>query len=487
MQFITRFVLQHLRSTALLALLLIPGCAGIDAEHDTYRKTLNTQLEARNVLQVDVGPEVALSRAGFGRLESIIDSAGTAHLAGIDLKGGIHHIGVGLMGPAQDEVIGTLPQTVDRDKAALDIVEYPTGTIRIAAGDTEYARGIAGGEWSRTGGNPCRQYLIHTSSLFCAFVARGEVVGTPPRTDRSGGLIFVVPFWSSNTVRPGKLVIAERIDSSWVVRTVIDPATNWSADDTDVTIGVDRHNMVHVVFKAWRGGSTFVLGAAGYGGVADRSGPNVTVNYAHFPFPAGGVKGGARADWQEVQSEGPIGAVVGNSFGTIAMLVSEIGDLNTKAFLGAPYRRLVGVAPTSGVALALVDVPNGVGTTVIRGKAFELVAANGFLDADSRYSAQFKYGLLRVGPDEMQHLLLTSCHEGLFLECNTLVYVRRAEDGKFARAVLAKTKLVGATDPGGATLAIGSQGMVLAAWVVAGQGTVGRWISPRPAATGTGP
>jgi hypothetical protein len=497
MQFITHSISLRSGGTALLALFLLIGCAttGVDLE------AVRQKLESRNLLQVDVGPEVALSSVGFERLESIVDGTGAAHLAGIDVKGEIHHIVVGSTGESHDEVIGALPQTVERDKAALDIVEYPAGTIRIAAGDTEYARQIAGGEWSHTGGNPCRQYLVHMSSLFCAFVASGEEVGTAPRTDRTVGLIFILPIYWQNTVRPGKLVLAERVDASWVVRTVIDSATNLSTDEADFAIGVDRQDMVHVVFIAWRGGSTFFVGGGGYGGGGAGSGPEFTVNYARFPFPAAGLKAGARAEWQEVQSEGGIGQAR-NSASWVKMLGSRISDINIENDLYPPYLRHVAVAPNSGVALALNRSYFGagrerwgVGTTVIPlGNSYELLAVNGFpvgVEYDDVADMLF-----RIGIDDVQHFLLPSCHGGFYRECESLVYERRAEDGKLATMVLANTKLgigsrsmlgMGTTNLGGATLAIGSRGMVFAAWTVAGKGLVGRWISPRPPAIGARP
>jgi len=282
------------KSTSLLvafAILILSGCATTGVDIDASRK----ELEKLNVLQVDASPEVELNSERFGRLESIVDSAGTAHLVGIDSKAQIHHIIVDSTGVSHDEVIGTLPKTVDNNKASFDIIEYPAGTIRIAVGETEYVRLISGGEWSRTGGNHCRQYLIHASTLFCAFVASGEEVGTAPRTDVNIGVILILPVAWPTTVRPGKLILAEWVDSSWVERTVIDPTTDWSADESDFEMGVDQHDMIHVVFGVRRGGIGCFMGGGYYsfgGGCSNLTEPEM--RYARFALPANGLHGGAQ-------------------------------------------------------------------------------------------------------------------------------------------------------------------------------------------------
>ena len=88
--------------------------------------------------------------------------------------------------------------------------------------------------------------------------------------------------------------------------------------------------------------------------------------------------------------------------------------------------------------------------------------------------------LFRIGADDVQHLLLNSCN-GIFYDNCALVYERRAVDGKLATSVLSNHIVKGGT------LAIGSHGNVFAAWVINEKGLIGRWVSLRPAATGTPP
>jgi len=435
---------------SLLALLL-GGCASSDL--DPYRR----ELEARHVVAVDVGPELTLTSAPFERLVSTIDSAGTAHVVGVLANLQIHHITIGLAGTLHDEVVGTMPPNSNIRRGALDIVEHPVGTIRIAAGDTEYWRAQSSGDWAHAAGNRCRQYLVRTASLYCAFVASGEDVGTAARTDVNVVLIFIVPIVWPNVVRPGKLVLAELVDESWVVRTAVDPGTNWSADEADFAAGVDQRDMAHLIFHAWRGGSQFLMGPSG-GGVA--GGPSSELRYARFPLPVDGVRGRDRRDWQEAQSE-KIAPNPRDRWG----LLGHIHDI-------------VGFLPGAGTAINLMSLgdplcaapsnwrinPIPWGTAFLGDASFELLGIDGCPT------------LLRIGADDSRHVLLATCQGSWTTVCQ-MAYVRRSGDGMLAKAMLG-----GAAAGLPTTLAVGSQGTAFAAWVGrSGKSLVGQWINARPA------
>jgi hypothetical protein len=423
---------------------------------------IRQDLERRNVDQVEVGPELGLARARIVQLASTIDATEAAHLAGLDAKREVHHIVVDADGVSRAEVIGSLAAEAKVDMAALDIVEYPRGTIRIAAGDHEYSRSIVGGEWSRTGGNRCRQYLMHGASLYCAFVASGEEVGTAPRRDWSGLRIVILPLIWPKIVRPGKLVLAERVESSWIVRAVLDSADDWSADETDFAIGRDEQGLVHAVFCVWRGG-TIVGGTPApiVGEVHTTSGPDRGVRYARVRLADDRTRSGARTDWQEVQSE-PIESHIRSRDGRMLQL-----------------RFRIAIMPKTGVALELADRNSGYATTVVNTNNFDQIAVEGV--PKRTYYWGEHYPILRIGGDVIRHVLVSRCPFGFHSSpeaCHRqMVYVRCAENGRLAITIFEGAE---APPPAVRTLAVGSGSSVFVAWVAKPDRLVGHWIQSRP-------
>jgi len=446
---------RRISALAFLAVLLLSGCAA--------------ELQAeRDVDQVDVGPELGLARARIKQLTSTVDSAGSVHLAGLTESGDVHYVVIDVNGTAHAEIIGKLPPGTG-DTAALDIIEYPPGTIRLSVGDTEHSRPLAGGEWSRFGGNRCRQYLVVGVSLYCAFVASGEEVGSAPRKDWSGYMLVILPFIWPKTVQPGKLVLAERGETSWTVRAVLDSANNWSAHERDFTVCADEQGMVHAVFRVWRGG-TIHADQPGFFIIPPTSrtiGQEIEVRYAQVRLAEGRASGGTRAEWQEAQSER-----------------IELG-VRALALSGSPkdwmlgLRAKVAVLPKSGVALALVAArQSSLATVVVNTNKVDILALGTYSWGGPQY--QYDYSpVLRVRGDDAPHVLVSACPVGFHKSPETcdgrMVYVTRRASGRLAIAPLegAAASMFAAR-----ALAVGSQGQVFAAWATTDDRLVGRWIRP---------
>lgn len=462
-------------SVALLAVVLLAGCA-TDAKLKVAE--IRQELEARSTARVELGPQQALTSARMERLVSTIDTAGAAHLAGIDSERKLHYIVVDGAGQSRESVVATLSNLGEVDAAALDIVEYPVGTIRIAAGDMEFTRPVAGGEWSQGNGNRCRQYVLHDTSLYCAFVASGEHVGTTAHTEVTWGIVIIFPVFWWNTTRPDKLVLAELVGNTWVVRTALDPANDMSARQTDFALGVDRQGNVHTVFSARHAGSTFFMVGGGVTLGAIGAGPGVELRYGRFPLPTRAGASNARTDWQEVASE-QIKGILG--------VRTDMGySLNS---ILEPLALRVAIAPTAGVPIVLVrnsygtltpldktwDFPIAQGawaTGVVAGDGFEFLAVEDFPTLGS-YRFNDTRAILKIDTSDIRHILVEACVSGFWEVSCRMIYIRRREGGQLATANL--------SDPGpsawmGRTLATGQKGRVFATWQPKEKGLVGRWI-----------
>lgn len=456
-----------------LALAILSGCTTVNLE--PYRQ----DLESRHTLTVDASPERTLANAGFKRLASIIDSAGAAHIAGIDTSRQIHHIVVDGQSTSHDEIIGKLAgdKRSDIDRAALDIVEYPAGFLRIVAGEHEYSKPLSGGEWSRAPDNRCRTYLVGPESLFCLLMATGEEAGSPVRTDTDVAIIFIVPLFSRTALQPGKLALAELTNTSWQIRTVIDPDTEFSVVESDYFLAMDRRQVVHCFFKVWKGGSFGMVGASPIGLHMQSIDPIQVRRQAHFPAPA--ASPGSGQSWQQVRSE-----ALGLSWKLNAEFkASAAPDYPIYSSVSSLARNL-DIEPDSGRFVALLQARDfesnkRLGWGVLRQgeDRLELLATQGFPAAEIDSSFFDSGALFKVAQDHAQHLLIRMCPSGFWVSppCQ-MVYIRRSADGKIA-AVLFETAAEWIKD-NARSLALGKDDTVFAAWVSTGEELTGRWLKP---------
>ena len=449
----------------ILVTIFLSGCA--------TNLELHKELESRNVLPLEVGPQLGLANISFVRLESWGDAAGTAHLAGIDSERQVHHIAVDPDGKSKDEVIGRLSPATEIFRSALDIVEYPVGTIRIAAGDIEFERPIADSQWTRFSGNRCRKYLVRQGSLYCAFVANGTEAQTTARTDTNIVLLIILPIVWQSTANPDKLVLAERIDSHWIVRAVVDSADDWSADEEDLAVAVDQHDMLNMIFRARRGGSmALIVFGPGGGGLAGK-GPETEARYVHAPFPVEDSGGVTRNNWQEMYSQSRTLTWNLNAQG----ICSKKSSINCdRQSVNPPLSRHVSVSPVEGNVIALLQnglARYGFGIISDAGQTFEYLVVDGFPSNVETHVVD-RGALLRVTPDGLGHLLASACSIGwTSMSCN-MVYVRRDSDSKLGAVVID-------SEPGTRlretrTLASFGSGIVFVTWASKGDQLVGRWI-----------
>ena len=460
----------------LLATGFFAGCASIETALTPHR----LDLERRNVLPIAVGPPVTLAEgehANFLNVAGLVDSNGNAQLAGVDAQWRVHHMVVDPEGKSRSEIIEALP---DKTNWALDIVEHPVGTIRIAAGAVELARSIAGGQWSRLDGNRCKRYLVHASRLYCAFVVGGEEAQTAPRTDVSGALVFIVPLVWWKTARPDKLALAERVGSTWVTRAIVDSANDWTAAQWRPTLAVDRQGVLHMAFNAWEGGEFWAIGggAGGVGGVY--SGPEHTLQYVRAPFPVAEAATGTRSEWQELQSEriALLSAMVwepssNREFAFGHFHCEGMPDCGIQHMLTGALR----VAPGSGKAFVAVyahaasSQEGGWAALPAGSDTFQWLTIRDFPIAgkyDFRASPLFD-----IDSGDGIHLLAYSHDKGMFGSAYGLVYVRRMPDGRIgAVAVHPHAQL----QLRWTALATGNDGSVFVVWTSERRRLVGAWI-----------
>lgn len=450
----------------ILAIFFFSGCAT-----DISLEQVRHDLQTHNTLAIIARQPIELSEIEFKNVVGVFDSQGKVRLAGIDINGGVHHVTLASDEPVHDEVIGRLATRTNAvDDPALDIIEYPKGTIRITAGDFEYTQSISEGGWVTGKGNRCRRYFVGNNSLFCAFVLAGEEVNTTARTDIDFYLIYIVPILWRAQVKPGKFVLAQQIASSWIIRTVIDPDTEWSADYSSFYIDIDSTSQIHLLFNCWKGGKVGLLGLTGGGG----GGPSIIRRYARFQLPAALSNSQGPIDWQVIQSKSAeLEWRVDSdtkiiSLGSLAVNNSKMlsNNLALEAGAGDVIELLNLYEPYLGTSL-------GWGTRRLNGNQFNSIAVKGFpggINFDSRDAA----ALLKVADDKSQHALIKACEIGWWTTppCK-MVYLQRLANGSTGAVVLES----GSDRSSEArTLIVGNGRNVFAAWAAAGGKLTGNWL-----------
>ena len=239
----------------LIGVLFFVGCATVPP------KQILSDLEARRPPDVALGEPMRLLEQPVGQATAVASADGRLHLFALDTAKTLHHVQVDGEQVIKRSRIGT----VDGAPAdvTLDVVEWPVGTLRVLAGGRQFV-GSPGGEWQSLEGNRCQHFLVLSDKLYCAYVAKGEEIGSPKRTDVYAGLLFIVPFVLPVDRASQKLVLAEFTTGTWTARAVVDPDDSLDAA-SDFAMGVDGQGDLHILYKVSRGGGLILLGPMGGG------------------------------------------------------------------------------------------------------------------------------------------------------------------------------------------------------------------------------
>ncbi|MEE9580925.1 MAG: hypothetical protein V3V74_06390 [Nitrosomonadaceae bacterium] len=237
---------------------ILHGCISITTYKAVKIKDHFPEVMARRPPDVKLSEELILLEKPPKRLTnstSLISKDGRAHVFVIDKKSHIYHIEI-----FGDKVINQehLGEIETKGLMALDAVEHPPGTLRVLAGDKQYFRTAHNLNWQEVKGNRCTRFVPVGDELFCAFVAEGEEVTAPERTDYIVGWFILVPIvlWSHD--HASKLVLAQESQDGWIVRAVLDPDTPLDADH-DFMVGTDSMGNIHFLYDTSKGSATFFI------------------------------------------------------------------------------------------------------------------------------------------------------------------------------------------------------------------------------------
>jgi len=260
-------------SVFMLAVLVVAACAA------RPEKARPPEIGARRPPDIQLGAELVLLDKPPVMSSCIIDLEGTAHLFIVNKTGQLYHIKVLGDTITARELLGI----VETEKVGfIDAVEHPPGKLRVIAGDKQYYQTVQNSKWQEIKGNRCARFVPTPNELFCAFVAKGEEVSAPERTDYTVGWFLLIPvvYWSH--AYASKIVLAEETTRGWVVRAVVDPDTPLDAN-SDFMVGVDNSGGINFLYFTSKGGGAFIIFAYGYSGGAGGTSSESKLRHVQLP------------------------------------------------------------------------------------------------------------------------------------------------------------------------------------------------------------
>jgi hypothetical protein len=467
-------VITYSRRIALLALAVPLSACGTVPLPPEYQ----AELDARQASDVRVGELMRLLDQPPVRVGGLVSQDGRVHVFAVDASKALQHIELEGQTIVKRERVGTLDE--EPRPIAFHGIEWPPGTLRVAAGESQFVREAASAAWSEVKGNRCMRFLTVGGRLFCAFVINGEEVASPKRTDLYGGLIIVVPFAIPIEKQSRKLVIADGVAGQWIVRAVVD--ADDPLDARGFTVGADREGNVHVLYGVGRGGGMYLLFPAGGGGIWEE--PRIQLRYARVgseallsptegtqqasagPFAL--VKGLEVRDppWRSMVTRGWWGGsfAVSPASGTIEGLYAS-----SELRLGGKYY-------THGLLLG-VELRNGLWAERVSVVVNEDWPEEG-LDYGSRLRMR---PLVQFDASGALHALIPHCisHSTLQPCIPALSYVVK-RGGAWSRPVMFRTGAFPSPQEYARLMIVGEAG-VYVVWAEKEVGLLGRWIESRQA------
>jgi hypothetical protein len=244
-------------------LLIVVALTGIMGCSSMAERGLLRDVQARQAPTVNLGPEFAVQDKMLlrydSRFKAILTRDGHGHIFAVDKERAVHHIEIAGNEVLLRETLGSLSSEV-QFLSRIDAVEYPKNSLRVVAGDKMFMR-TDHGVWTEIKGNRCERLIPVGDDLLCTFIAKGEDLGAPKRTDWVVGLFVLIPivFWSD--VHAEKLVIAKESGGGWKILAVLDPEAALSAR-SDYVVGADRRGL-QFLYRSSGGSYAFWVGPAG--------------------------------------------------------------------------------------------------------------------------------------------------------------------------------------------------------------------------------
>ena len=474
------------RSLRVLALLLtLAGCVACATMAE---QGLLPEVQARQAPAVSLGPEFSVQDnmpLGYNaEAKAVVTRDGHGHVFVIDKERAVHHIEIAGTDVLRRETIGVVtgaPSGFSRP----DAVEHPPGSLRLVAGDKMFVRSETG-VWAEIKGNRCERFVPVGEDLLCTFIAKGEDLGAPTRTDWLVGWFILIPVALPREVQAEKLVIAQDSPDGWTILAVLDPEATLSAR-SDYVLGADRSGL-QFLYRSSGGSSWFLIGGGPYGGGfvgGDSSDQHISyarVDYATLfqrtpdsdagtkDHPAGWLRvAGSPLPAPPFADRWPAKAFAKEFWRdpldrrfTVNGALGNIESLFHLTFTIRDGGRTLGVLEQPWVAVRLS------GDRWVPG--VDIVAADDLPDPGYRWGRDWR-ALIRSDVHGHNHVLLESSRKGSFDIC----YFVKGAAGWSAPIVL------GGNLPPFALrdLALGDKGNAFAVWKDRNDTVKGRWISPQ--------
>lgn len=226
---------------------------------------------SRTPPEIRVGQEMVLQVQSAKAVTSLIGSDGYVQVFALNEHGDIRHFEVSADKVVSQQLIGVATGMVDSKgdpstQLSIDAIEHPKGTLRVVVNGVQYVRQNPGASWQQAQNSRCVRFLAFREKLYCAFIAKGNEIGSAKRTDRTFGLLIILPLYWSEEKRSDKLVLAEEKNGEWVVRAVVDPNEPFDIDP-DFFASVDASGAIQFFYFGSRGGGFWgIVGGAGGAG-----------------------------------------------------------------------------------------------------------------------------------------------------------------------------------------------------------------------------
>ena len=454
-------------STAILMAFCV-GCASMP------ERGLLPDVKARQLPAVNLGPEIILQEEvklnDDSRFSSLISKDGHVHLFLTDKKKQTHHIEISGNEVLNREMLGVA------DGFSLDAIEHPSGTLRVVAGDKMFIRS-EGGKWQEIKGNKCQRFIAVGEDLLCAFIAKGEEIGGPKRTDWIAGWFILIPVaFPLPSVHADKLVLAQESEDGWAIRAVFDPETKLSARP-GFFAGSDQHGSLHFLYCASGGSKWFILAFGGYSGVAGSGDVSKTelryVRVQHDQFLE-------RVTGLDDSESGP---------GKPSRLPSSIQGLplakSEQDIFPKRLDRLFTINGASGDPEGLNRASQGmwVQIKITDGQwvpHYDVVTAVDLPDSGARWNED-EPALIKSDRNGNTHVLLVKVRAGFWRSSNEMCYFLKTGNHWTAPLILGDLDrgILGGNIPSHNSLAVDETGKVFAIWENKSHSVVGRWILPQ--------
>jgi hypothetical protein len=446
----------------LFSVVFVSACASPE------RKDLLRTLRERPAPEVRLGPEITILDQQPSLITLFVAKNGRVHVFAVDRKKDIRHIEIEEQIVA-NEVIGKLDQENSHPRS-LDAVEHPEGTIRVLAGNSQFVRGSRDQPWHEIKGNLCDRFAVAGDDLYCTFIAKGEQIGAPKRTDWVIGWFILVPVaWPSQN-SAAKLVLARERDEGWQIQAILDADTLEDAHG-DYMVGTDGLNNLHFLYAQSKGGWFFwVIAAPMAGGTAGSSEPTANLRYAFVPFtslsPIPEEKGALTTNEGQTAKQPLKIEGVSLPLPGYAPIAQQVRPLNRKFLV-----------KKDSVIFGLIQGGFKVGddwlaTEIQDGRWCikpEVVAMTGMLDLGSGWDFDDNE-IIKANPAGKVFVLIEAMKGGFWSPSYAMTCLI-ADHGRWSAPIV-----LGSSKRSPPFLAVDGSGGAFAAWMNTGGKLVGRWI-----------